>query len=315
LEFANNAGAINEFVALSTVRATYSQSLQRVILLSSSSATPATILVKQFANDNHELICTVLSADNNEQVSRDMHKFKTPIAPIGFDSRNGYFAIISGTTGARGVYTAAFDIDDIYDLTSIISPVLDIKNQQVFRFTAGFVKPEFASPIRVCYRTSGFGSELGGWVPAPDDLDFGGISSPSGFIQIKITYRVFINDTSNAIQLYSAGLITMSQNSISEFWEYSHTDSSPGNPSITGFRLKKTYPASVPQLFYRAFDLNDSLIVNNNTVDDSVRFQYSTDGGVNWLSLGTIPNTVGTLLRYTFSTAPGVDVRPSLREM
>jgi len=315
LDFANNGGNLNELVSQVTLRATYSQSLQRVILLLSSSAAPATVMVKQFANDNHDLICTVLSADNNEQFSREMHKFKTPIAPIGFDSRNGYLAIISGTTGARGVYTAAFDVDDLYDLTSIISPVLDIKNEQVFRFTAGFVRPEFASPVKVYYRTSGFDTATGGWIPVSDDLDFGGIASASGFIQIKINYKVFINDTTNAIQLYSAGLITMSQNSMSEFWEYSHTDSSPGNPSITGFRLKKVYPTSVPQLFYRAFDLNDSLIVNNNTVDDSVRFQYSTDGGVNWLSLGTIPNTVGTLLRYTFSTAPGVDVRPSLREM
>jgi hypothetical protein len=314
LEFVNNLGNINEFVAQTALRATFSESLQRVILLFSSTTAPATVLVKQFVNDQQDLICTVLSADNNEAISKEMYKFKSPIAPIGFDARVGYLSIISGTTGARGVYTAAFDVDDIYDLTSIISPVLDIRSEQVFRFTAGFVRPDLASPIVVCYRTSGFGSPTGGWIKAPDDLDFGGISSASGYIQVKITFKVFVNDTTNGLQLYSAGLITRNINAMSEFWEYSHDDSSPGNPSIAAFRLKKAYPTSVPTLFFRARDLSDNLYVQSNTIADSGLFEYSTDGGVNWLSLGTIPNTTGTLIRYTFAVPPGIDVRPSLRE-
>jgi len=32
------------------------------------------------------------------------------------------------------------------------------------------------------------------------------------------------------------------------------------------------------------------------------------------LPLGTIPNVVGTLLRYTFTSPPGVDIRPGLKE-
>jgi hypothetical protein len=314
LEFANNLGAVNNFVAQTTLRATYSESLQKVILLLSSTAAPATIMVKNFANDNHELITTVLSADNNESIEKEMYKFKTPIAPIGFDSRLGYLAIISGTTGARGVYTANFDADDVYDQTSVISPVLNIKNDQVFRFTAGFVRPELASPIKVYYRTSGFNVATGGWVAVASDLDLGGVSSPSGFIQVKINFKVLDNDTSNGIQLYSAGLVTRSADVISDFWEYSHKDSSPNLPSRAAFRLKKAYPSVVPTLVFRARDLDDNIYVQGNTAVNPDRFEYSTDNGLNWIAVGVVPNTVGTLVRYNIEVPPGVDVRTSLRE-
>jgi hypothetical protein len=314
LEFANNAGAVNNFIVQTTVRATFSELLQKVILLMSSTVAPATVMIKNFSNDNHELITTVLSADNNEAIEKEMYKFKTPVAPIGFDSRLGYLAIISGTTGARGIYTANFDADDVYDQTSIISPVLGIKNDQVFRFTAGFVRPELASPIKVYYRTSGFGAATGGWVLAPDDLDFGGISSPSGFIQIKINFKVLDNDTSNGVQLYSAGLVTRSADVISDFWEYSHKDSSPNLPSRAAFRLKKAYPSVVPTLVFRARDLDDNIYVQGNTAVNADRFEYSTDNGLNWIAVGVIPNTVGTLVRYNIEVPPGIDVRTSLRE-
>jgi hypothetical protein len=314
LEFANNFGALNNFVTQATLRATYSESLQKVILLLSSSTAPATVMIKDFANDNHDLITTILSADNNEAIEKEMYKFKTPIAPLGFDSRLGYLAIISGTTGARGIYTANFDADDVYDQTSVISPVLSIKNDQVFRFTAGFVRPELASPIKVYYRTSGFGVATGEWVAVANDLDFGGISSPSGFIQIKINFKVLYNDTSNGIQLYSAELVTRSADVISDFWEYSHKDSSPNLPSRAAFRLKKSYPSVVPTLVFRARDLDDNIYVQGNTAVNADRFEYSTDNGLNWIAVGTIPNTIGTLVRYNIEVPPGIDVRTSLRE-
>ena len=105
-----------------------------------------------------------------------------------------------------------------------------------------------------------------------------------------------------------------SNNEISDNWEFSNDDSDNGNPSRAAFRLKKAYTTSVPTLHFRSYDLSDSLIVNHTTVANSSNFQYSTDGGVNWNNVGTIPNTVGTLVRYTFTVAPGVDIRPSLRE-
>jgi hypothetical protein len=114
-------------------------------------------------------------------------------------------------------------------------------------------------------------------------------------------------------QLTEFFLGIQSNNEISDNWEFSDDFSDNNVPSRTAFRLKKAYATSVPTLYYRAYDLNGTLLVNHNTVANASNFQYSTDNGTTWLPLGTIPNTVGTLVRYTFTSPPGVDVRPSLR--
>jgi hypothetical protein len=315
LEIANNQGPLNtEAGTITTVRATFSQTLDRAILLLGSTTYSTSVAVKRFEDFQRDLLCVIDATDNPENNPSDMYKFKFSAVPVGFDFRQGYLAAIAATAGQRGMYTANIDAEDQYDLTHIISPVIDISNQVVLRFTAGFVRPDLASPIQVCYRTSGFGSASGGWIPVDSDLDFGAVSSPTGQIQIKVGFKIFQNESTNSIQLYSAGLVVFDQNAISENWEYSHDDSTPGNPSRAAFRLKKAYGTSVPNLTFTARDLSNNLYVQSTTTVDAGLFEYSTDGGVNWLSLGTIPNTVGTLLRYTFDTPPGVDVRPSLRE-
>jgi len=313
LEFANNLDGINTTVALTTIRATYSDVLQKVVLLTDGGDVTS-LMVKDFANDTSDLRTTLMTDNNNEATAKEMYKFKNSVVPIGFDTKNGSLVIVSSTTGQRGIYSANYDVDDLYNLTHIISPVIDVPNDRLLRFTVGFVRPDLASPIKIYYRTSGFGVATGGWVAVPDDMDLNGLVSPTGQIQFKIGYKVFSNDSTNGLQIYSAGIIAESNNSISDNWEYSHDDSSPGNPSIAAFRLKKTYSSSVPQLFFRAYDLSNNLYVQSDTTNNAGLFEYSTDGGVNWLPLGVISNTVGTLIRYTFAVPPGIDVRPSLRE-
>jgi hypothetical protein len=121
-------------------------------------------------------------------------------------------------------------------------------------------------------------------------------------------------DTSIHAQLCEFVLGYESLTDNSDKWELSVDDSDNGNPSRSAFRLKSTYTSSVPTLYYRALDLTNVTLVTHNTVTNAALFEYSTNGGVAWNVLGTIPNTVGTLVRYTFSSPPGVDIRPSLRE-
>jgi hypothetical protein len=103
-------------------------------------------------------------------------------------------------------------------------------------------------------------------------------------------------------------------NATSDNWEYSHQFSTPDNPSKSTYRLKKVYTTSVPTLIFRGYDLSNNLFVMSDTVANDELFEYSSDNGVNWNALGTIPNTVGTLVRYNFAVSPGVNLRPSLRE-
>lgn len=103
--------------------------------------------------------------------------------------------------------------------------------------------------------------------------------------------------------------------SLSDNWEYSFDDSSSSIPTRVGFRLKQAYVSAIPlTLSFRAFDLSGVQLVDHDITNEAARFEYSTDGGTAWLALGTIPNVVGTLVRYTFLSPPGVDVRPSLKD-
>ena len=103
-------------------------------------------------------------------------------------------------------------------------------------------------------------------------------------------------------------------NFTSDNWEFSDDFSDNNTPSRCAFRLKLAFASTVPTLYFRAYDLSDAQLVNHNSVTNAANFEYSTDTGLTWLPLGTIPNTVGTLVRYTFTSPPGVNIRPGLRQ-
>lgn len=312
LEFQNNNPGTNQITAENTLRASFSDSLKRVVLLTTNNV----LIVKPFLDNTSDFYCLIEGRDNDENSVKEMYSFRVGTVQ-GIDSRNGFLAILSTTAGQRGLYVANFDCNDVFDNTSIISPVLNVPNTRLIRINQGPVRLDRTSPLKAYYRTSGFGSATGGWIAIPANLVFNGdigITSPTGQIQIKINYLFLSNDKTNPAQLNSLGLTVESNSSISDNWEYSHDDSFSGNPSRVAFRLKTAYESSVPTLYFRAYDLSDSLVVNHNTSSNPGFFEYSTDGGVNWSPLGTIPNSVGTLIRYTFGTPPGVDVRPSIRE-
>jgi hypothetical protein len=312
LEFQNNNPGTNTITVENTSRASFADNLKRVILLTANNV----LIVKQFLDNSSDFYTVIEGRDNDEATVKEMYNFRVGTVQ-GIDSRNGFLAILSTTTGQRGLYIANFDCNNAFDSTHIISPVIDVANTRLFRVTAGVSRPDKVAPPVAYYRTSGFGTASGGWIAIPPNLIFNGnigIISPTGQIQIKLGYQIFSDDKTNPLQINSFGLIAESENSISDNWEFSHDDSSSGNPSRVSFRLKKAYSSSVPNLFFRAFDLSDTLVAGHDTSANPSLFEYSTDGGVNWNPLGTIPNTVGTLVRYTFSTPPGVDIRPSIRE-
>jgi hypothetical protein len=167
--------------------------------------------------------------------------------------------------------------------------------------------------LDVYYRTSGFGSISGGWV----SLDEGQPLSIAGAsqVQFKICFKTQAIGHSSHIQVSGAEIGYEAAEELSDNWEYSYDDSSSAIPTRVGFRLKKAYDVSVPStLSFRAFDLSGVQLVDHDITNEASRFQYSTDGGSTWLALGTIPNVVGTLVRYTFLSPPAVDIRPSLKD-
>jgi hypothetical protein len=306
----NLLGVPNQIIAPSAAIATWSNALDRAIYTTNTNL----FVVKRIVNNE---IDTIFGGTGNfylEGKPSNVIVEQKPITISSIDLEQGVLFTVGSAVGQRGLLTTDMLADSNYNNTFIISKVLDIPNG-ILEFVDTFEELwAYSGVVKLEYRTSGFGSSTGGWLLLPEKESLTSVSVATGQIQFRISFKIIQDGGGIPAQVNDLFVGLTSNNEVSDNWEFSNDDSDNGNPSRAAFRLKKAYSGSVPTLFFRAYDLSDSLIVNHNTVSQASNFQYSTDGGVNWNNVGTVPNTVGTLIRYTFSVSPGVDVRPSLRE-
>lgn len=305
----NLLGTVNQITAPSATYMAWSNVLNRALYTTATSV----FVIKQFINNSIE---SIFGGANNRYleavVGNNVVEFQT-LAFNALDLESGYLFVSGSTTGQRGVYTIDLRSDQSYDYSYIVTKVLDTPSSVYKYITTLDQLFEYTGSLYVYYRNSGFGSISGGWTLIPFAEDLSGYSTGAQ-VQFKICFDTLGLDTSIHAQLHEFVLGFESNTENSENWEFNFDDTDSGNPSRVSFRLKKAYASSVPILYFRAYDLSDVLVANHNTSANAGFFQYSTDSGANWNSLGTIPNTVGTLIRYTFSTPPGVEVRPVIKE-
>lgn len=304
----NLLGTPNQIVAPTATQAAWSNVLDRAVY-----STGLVFVMKQIVNNQ---IDRIFGGTNNkyfEGLSSEVVEFQPAAAIAAMDIENGWFGIMNTTVGQRGIMLADLRSDSLFDYSYLVSKVLETP-QSVYQFiTTVDALYDFTGSLDCYYRTSGFGSISGGWISIPFAELLSGFT-PGQQTQFKIGFATLGLDTSIPAQLCELFLGYESLVENSPNWELSVDDSDNGNPSRTAFRLKQAYSTSVPTLYYRALDLTNVLLVNHNTAAQAARFEYSSDNGVTWNALGTIPNVVGTLLRYTFAAPPGVDIRPSLKE-
>lgn len=304
----NLLGTANEIVAPVPTYATWSNILNRAVY-----SVGNVFVIKEFKNNEIE---TIFGGSNNryfEGFTFEAVEFQPAANITSLDVESGWIFVTNGSTGQRGIMAADLRSNDVYEHSYLITKVLNAPDSVLKFITTIDALYDYTGSLIVQYRTSGFGSATGGWTDLPFAEDLTSYASGQQ-IQFKVFFATLGLDTSIPAQLceFFLGYESLTDNSSN--WELSVDDSDNGNPSRTAFRLKTAYSSSVPTLYYRAYDLSGSLVVNHNTSANAARFEYSTNDGVSWSPLGTIPNTVGTLVRYTFSTPPGVDIRPSLKE-
>lgn len=306
---ANILGSPNQITAPSVVLAAWSNALDRAVYLTNANI----LVIKQMVNNSIDKIFGGANNIYRETFVSDSIPLQWLVAGA-LDVESGWLVVQTSTTvGQRGILLSDTRSDELFDYSFIVTKVLDTPNS-VYKFITTVDKLyDFTGSLRIQYRTSGFGSISGGWTDIAFAEDLSGVATAAQ-VQFKILFDTLGLDTSIPAQLVEFFLGFESNTSISDNWEFSDDFSDNSVPSRCAFRLKKAYTSSVPQLFFRAYDLSDALIVNHNTIAEAVQFEYSTTNGVSWLPLGTIPNTVGTLVRYTFTSPPGVDIRPGLKE-
>jgi len=305
----NYLGTVNQIVAPAPTYVAWSNALDRAVY-----TTGLVFVIKQFINNSIE---TIFGGTNNRYfealVGNEAVEFQPAATIIAMDIESGWIAIANNTTGQRGLMMADLRSESVFDYSFIVTKVLNTP-AAVYKFiTTVDALYDYTGSLQIYYRTSGFGSISGGWAEIDFAADLSGFATDEQ-VQFKITFTTLGLDTSIPAQLCDLflGFETLTDNS--DHWELSVDDSDNGNPSRSAFRLKSVYTSSVPTLHYRAYDLDNVELVHHTTVANTARFEYSTNSGASWSALGTIPNTIGTLVRYTFTTAPGVDIRPSLRE-
>jgi hypothetical protein len=306
----NALGSPNQITAPTPVYAGWSNALNRIVY----SVSIGVFVIKEFLNNQIE---TILGGSNNRYLEgfplNNVVELQTTTIS-GMALSQGYLCFTSSTIGQRGVYVCDLRSDSKYDYSYVVTRVLDLEADRLEFITTVDKLFDFTGSLQVYYRTSGFNSITGGWVEIP----FASLLesfAPGSQVQFKIAFATLGLDTSIHAQLCEFFLAYEGANEVSEYWEYSEDDSSSGNPTDIVWRLKKVYPTSIPNLRFLANDLTNSVVTDHNSVAQIANFAYSTNNGTSYVAFGTPPNTVGTLVRYRYTSPPGVDIRPSLKEV
>ena len=243
----------------------------------------------------------------------------------GLETHMGWVLASSTAVGQRGIVAMHLLSDSVFDNSSIITPVMAKVNASLIDITTLEQLFDATGSCVFQYRSAAtasdsiFNSASGGWTTIATASDLSGIVI-GNYVQFKIQFALSISPSSyypsvtTPSQVQDLLVTTLSNTEISDYWDYSYDASTTTIPTRVGFRLRQAYNVSVPTLYFRAYDSSNNLITTADTSTNATNFQYSTDGGLNWNPLGTIPNTVGTLIRYSYTTPPGVDIFVSIRE-
>lgn len=309
LTTSNILGTVNEITAPTAALASWSDTLDAATYTTNISK----FITKQVVNNIIQTNVGELNNQYYEGFVLDTVNLGL-VTVIGIDNAAGWLFAAGSTIGQRGIIAVDCRSDHRYDFSYIVTKVLSNPNGLLRFFTTWEQLWESTGNVHLYYRTSGFGSISGGWIHLSNFEDLAASVIGSNEIQFKIMFSMHSEGSSIPAQVNELLIGLDANNSISDNWEFSDDFSDNGVPSRTTFRLKLAYASTVPTLYYRAYDLSDALIVNNNSVTDAAKFEYSTDNGTAWNPLGTIPNVVGTLVRYSFTSPPGVDIRPGLKE-
>ena len=101
----------------------------------------------------------------------------------------------------------------------------------------------------------------------------------------------------------------------------SHYEPSVGNSSVTNrifaYRQGTAWGSNIPDLRIRLYNAVTGVLVLDDTVLVSGfgTFEYSTDGGSNWLAWNATADVVSNYIRYTATSLPnGIRIRSLLTQ-
>lgn len=314
----NNQGSATDYTGITTGIAAYSETLGRIIYTSNT----AQFYMKRWLSGTIDKSFGGLNTTYLENVSLSPYTF-AGVTILDVSIQNGWVTGVLSTVGQRGVIYTDARSDSSFNYSYVTSPVLDTTDvhsagvlatvEKLFDLTSTMV---FSYKTKVLSTDTSFDDPTTGWTTINTADDLSGVAF-NNYTQFRIDFDIIDGSVNTPAQINELYLDYTGKNEISEHWEGSvdNTTSGGASPTRSAFRLKKAYTSSVPTLYYRAYDDSGNLVVSANTSANASSFQFSTNNGSTWNSLGTIPNTpLTTEVRYNHSSPPGVAISSSLRE-
>lgn len=310
----NALDAANTNTAITPATAHFSQTLNRIIFQATSRW-----IVKKFVSNAFESIFGN-SSDTQYRAQQTI-----PFQEFGLVSVSGSFEFqgwvfqTTSTVGQIGILAFHMRSMEQFDYSKIITKVIEIPNAQ--GKSLNFITP-LRSFTRHYYRTnltSDFSDTTTGWQLGPSDRDYSGISF-TGVNKIQfLVYNRFERDGSTVpIQMNEAVFVYDHLLRNSDNWaaDVENSTKSVDSPARSAAVLEKAYATSVPKIYFRAYSrATGAMVIEKNTVDHASEFEYSSNSGLSWNALGTIPNTINTTrIRYNWSTPIPTDVDVVWRE-
>jgi hypothetical protein len=244
------------------------------------------------------------------------------VATTGLHANQGWVFAAGSTAGQRVILALNARSDDYFGYSFITSPVI-FTNNAVPKLLEPFEQlTDSTNSMNLYYRTAAtasdaiFNSATGSWTLVPNAKDISSFSFQA-YTQFRIGFQICTLQPNTPAQVNDLMVGYTPQSEISDNWVGSgdNTTQNGASPARTAFRLATAYATSVPTLYFRAYDDSGTLVASANTSANPTLFEYSSNNGTSWNSLGTIPNVAGTTeVRYNWATPPGVRVTCSLRE-
>lgn len=286
----------------------YSETLQKWFYVTNTTK----VIIKPDGNNIIDRVFGSLFNEVLEAIPLDTVNFGFP-AIVGFEQRHGWVLISSSTAGVRGITVADIRSDAMFDYSMVISPVIEVNSATLK--SIGTIESLFeqTGTMEFYYRTSGFGSSTGGWININEAEDLNIALGTQ--VQFKVLFDIANEDASTPAQIIALIMGITNIESMSDNWIGSYPNTSEGSPTRIAFRLQHAYTTVVPELIVDVYTDGDVLVASKSTLSDATEFEYSSNNGSSWNSLGTIPNTaLTTELRLNMASPPGVPVRARIRE-
>lgn len=314
LSTVNILGTSNQITAPAIVLATWSNILDGVVYIT---AGPIFVYKKFISNQ----IVTFFGGSNNRYLETmpGIETIELQSLTYGaLDVESGYVVATGTTVGQRGSYIADLRSDANFQYSHVITKVLST-NGGTAKFITTLDKIfDYTGGLEVYYRTSGFGTDTGGWTLIDFATDLSAISILDE-IQFDIYFTTLGLDTSIPAQLVEFILGYEPLSEMSSKWKGSADNSSREgeSPYYSAFRM---VVSDSGKKYFRAYDDTNALVQTANTEDDFADFDYSSDNGATWTELpsaNSYPSTaLTTELRYKWASTPasGTRITVSLRD-